>query len=210
MRKIVLDYTEGEFSTQDNDYIHLLERYKSFWELIDTAREYVGIKDGTFLKNYSDPEIYTKADNCADDITRLFNLPSSWLPRIRDFIVMNKFCTPQEGIFLSAENWDTDGRISDFHIIVMQNMSFEAFYKWLMKNRLYIKTRLKSLPKKNRRLRTKTEERMRIFELHERGYKPSKIEAILFKEYPDADISSTDISRIVDDLHKVLNRTYIK
>jgi hypothetical protein len=89
MSRIKLDYSRGKFAKQDLQLIKLLERQPEspFWDLVDTARVAVRIKDDKYLTGYTDVETYKTTQSYARKIIDLFGLPSSWLHPLSDYLV---------------------------------------------------------------------------------------------------------------------------
>lgn len=110
MRTITLDNSRGDFSPRDQTYIKLLERYKPFWVMIDKARLDIGIKRGHYLTKYKTETIYMKAQDSAQDMILIFNLPESWHHPLSDFIVTNKLYSPGTGLYLFSHPWGSHTR----------------------------------------------------------------------------------------------------
>ncbi len=116
-----------------------------FWDHVDSARARIGIS-GSFPKRYSNELLFQQAQKESYAIIEFFDLPSSWLHPLSDFIVMDKFTSLNQGIFLSgkahkvAEDKESgklkvDNRSPDLHIIIKRQMSIKALQEWIEDNR---------------------------------------------------------------------------
>lgn len=208
---IPLDKSQGEFEKRDSSYVKLLEGNKIFEKLIIKARETCNIEKP--LSSYATGALASKAGVEAENIVNFYDLPTSWIIPISNFIVLGKLPSPAKGIFMSGLAFYINPhgkKATDFYIKITQKTSFDTLRRWIFKNKTLIEKHLEQLPKKNPNFRSNIKQRIEIFKLSNEGYKPKKIHQTLRKKYPPEEQhdvpTEPEISRIIYELKKELHR----
>jgi hypothetical protein len=210
--KIKLEHLKSAYESQDLQFIALLDGDDTFDELIQKARDMVGIKK--LLTSYSSPEFYTMVYEESKKICSFYSLPNAWIHPIASLIAFDIFPTPGIGTYLSGETKDETGKYKDLTITISQQTSFEALLDWLEQHRSVIQERLKHLPRKASKV-TNFKLKLGAFSLHRKGYTPKQIETELSKQY-ESDNETYDalyrenIYHWISDLKKLLKRQPLK
>lgn len=212
--KIRLDTRKGKFEQQDLQYVKLLEADKNFEDLITSARNNCGTANQLY-NSYPSADLYAKALTCSQEIVSLYDLPSSWIPSLSDFIVMGTLPSPGSGIFLTGMTKDiSSNRVSDLKVVIKQKVSFDELLNWIVANKKTIKKQLEVLPKKNSHIRINFKIKQEAFRLHNEGLKPKEILKELEQKYKSEtdtlSLTEPEVSRWISRLKRTLKRLPVK
>lgn len=205
--KIKTDELNAPFQRRDKDFLVLLEGDPSFDALINAARTRCGIKE--LYKSFETPELYVSALREAEVVLEVYDLPSSWKDSVAFFIVTGRLSSPGGSIRLSGRQYSLSGKPPPLSISIVEKVSFDELWNFILENKPYIKNYLKDLPRKRPTLEN-AELKAKIFRKRfQENKEPKKILKDLTREFEldhqlVSKIDEIVISRWILDYKKAL------